>query len=215
MAAGRFVAVRFDGGGLLKVKSCKSQPQPFGCLSQSPAESQGPRMVCASLPARVVGRADVREISRRLSAVARHQRWGISRPGKLPRVYFGSGCCQQRHSLSRPLSTTRIANRRKPWHNPADRSSAVFALSYKQLNLLLSTCSAMDRRTYEGPMDWEYQSQPPVDHSSPFAKFSQKQPTCMSWILLFLLLPVVFQHSAAQSSVTPPTFSRTAHHSEY
>lgn len=36
----------------------------------------------------------------------------------------------------------------------------------------------MDRRTYEGPMDWEYQSQPPVDHSSPFAKFSQKQPTC-------------------------------------
>ncbi|KAL2175518.1 Di-sulfide bridge nucleocytoplasmic transport domain-containing protein [Thermothelomyces heterothallicus CBS 202.75] len=35
----------------------------------------------------------------------------------------------------------------------------------------------MDRRTYEGLMDWEYQSQPPVDHSSPFAKFSQKQPT--------------------------------------
>ncbi|KAM7205225.1 hypothetical protein V8F33_001056 [Rhypophila sp. PSN 637] len=32
----------------------------------------------------------------------------------------------------------------------------------------------MDRRTFEGPMDWEYQSQPPVDHSSPFAKFSQK-----------------------------------------
>ncbi|KAK4247693.1 Di-sulfide bridge nucleocytoplasmic transport domain-containing protein [Corynascus novoguineensis] len=35
----------------------------------------------------------------------------------------------------------------------------------------------MDRRTFEGPMDWEYQSQPPVDHSSPFAKFSQKQTT--------------------------------------
>ncbi|KAK3898087.1 Di-sulfide bridge nucleocytoplasmic transport domain-containing protein [Staphylotrichum tortipilum] len=32
----------------------------------------------------------------------------------------------------------------------------------------------MDRRTYEGPMDWEYQSQPPVDHSSPFAKFSKQ-----------------------------------------
>ena len=27
-------------------------------------------------------------------------------------------------------------------------------------------------------MDWEYQFQPPVDHSSPFAKFSQKPPTC-------------------------------------
>ncbi|KAK4156800.1 Di-sulfide bridge nucleocytoplasmic transport domain-containing protein [Chaetomidium leptoderma] len=35
----------------------------------------------------------------------------------------------------------------------------------------------MDRRTYEGPMDWEYQSQPPVDQSSPFAKFSQKPST--------------------------------------
>ncbi|KAK4135818.1 hypothetical protein BT67DRAFT_455157 [Trichocladium antarcticum] len=35
----------------------------------------------------------------------------------------------------------------------------------------------MDRRTFEGPMDWEYQFQPPVDHSSPFAKFSQKTPT--------------------------------------
>ncbi|KAK4103369.1 hypothetical protein N658DRAFT_446030 [Parathielavia hyrcaniae] len=34
----------------------------------------------------------------------------------------------------------------------------------------------MERRTFEGPMDWEYQSQPPVDQSSPFAKFSQKQP---------------------------------------
>ncbi|KAL2016964.1 hypothetical protein VTK56DRAFT_2798 [Thermocarpiscus australiensis] len=35
----------------------------------------------------------------------------------------------------------------------------------------------MDRRTFEGPMDWEYQYQPPVDHSSPFAKFSRKLPT--------------------------------------
>ncbi|KAL2268828.1 hypothetical protein VTJ83DRAFT_3674 [Remersonia thermophila] len=32
----------------------------------------------------------------------------------------------------------------------------------------------MERRTCEGPMDWEYQSQPPVDQSSPFVKFSQK-----------------------------------------
>ncbi len=36
----------------------------------------------------------------------------------------------------------------------------------------------MDRRTYESPMDWEYHSQPPMDQSSPFAKLSQKQPTC-------------------------------------
>lgn len=35
-----------------------------------------------------------------------------------------------------------------------------------------------DRRTYEGPMDWEYQSQPPVDQSSPFAKFSRGASTC-------------------------------------
>ncbi|KAH6854774.1 Di-sulfide bridge nucleocytoplasmic transport domain-containing protein [Chaetomium sp. MPI-CAGE-AT-0009] len=35
----------------------------------------------------------------------------------------------------------------------------------------------MDRRTFEGPMDWEYQSQPPVDHSSPFAKFSRGPST--------------------------------------
>ncbi|KAL1840124.1 hypothetical protein VTJ49DRAFT_780 [Mycothermus thermophilus] len=32
----------------------------------------------------------------------------------------------------------------------------------------------MERRTCEGPMDWEYQSQPPMDQSSPFVKFSQK-----------------------------------------
>jgi len=34
----------------------------------------------------------------------------------------------------------------------------------------------MDRRTFESPMDWEYQNGPPVDQSSPFAKFSQKPP---------------------------------------
>ncbi|KAK4117066.1 hypothetical protein N656DRAFT_773075 [Canariomyces notabilis] len=35
----------------------------------------------------------------------------------------------------------------------------------------------MERRGFEAPMDWEYQYQRPVDHtSSPFAKFSQKQP---------------------------------------
>ncbi|KAK3941955.1 Di-sulfide bridge nucleocytoplasmic transport domain-containing protein [Diplogelasinospora grovesii] len=32
----------------------------------------------------------------------------------------------------------------------------------------------MNRRTFEGPMDWEYQNQPPVDPSSPFAKLSQR-----------------------------------------
>ncbi|KAH8884400.1 hypothetical protein GQ53DRAFT_786299 [Thozetella sp. PMI_491] len=34
----------------------------------------------------------------------------------------------------------------------------------------------MNRRTFEGPMDWEYQNQPPVDMSSPFAKLSQQRP---------------------------------------
>jgi hypothetical protein len=27
----------------------------------------------------------------------------------------------------------------------------------------------MDRRTYEGPMDWEYQNSGPLDPTSPFA----------------------------------------------
>ncbi|KAL2150173.1 hypothetical protein VTH82DRAFT_7849 [Thermothelomyces myriococcoides] len=35
----------------------------------------------------------------------------------------------------------------------------------------------MDRRTHEGHMEWEYDSGGPVDHTSPFAKLSQKQPT--------------------------------------
>ncbi|KAK3383484.1 Di-sulfide bridge nucleocytoplasmic transport domain-containing protein [Lasiosphaeria ovina] len=34
----------------------------------------------------------------------------------------------------------------------------------------------MDRRTFEGPMDWEYQHAPPVDASSPFAKIPQRPP---------------------------------------
>ena len=33
----------------------------------------------------------------------------------------------------------------------------------------------MNRRTFEGPMEWEYQDQGPVDLSSPFAKLSQSQ----------------------------------------
>ena len=32
----------------------------------------------------------------------------------------------------------------------------------------------MNRRTFEGPMEWEYQNQGPVDISSPFAQISQK-----------------------------------------
>ena len=106
--------------------------------------------------------------------------------------------------LVAPPSNTSIANRRKPWRNPANRSSTAFTLPNNQPDLLLSTCSAMDRRTYEGPMDWEYQSQPPVDHSSPFAKFSQKQPACRFWTLLLPLFPVTVQPSAAQFSLSPP-----------
>jgi hypothetical protein len=41
----------------------------------------------------------------------------------------------------------------------------------------------MNRRTFEGPMDWEYQDQGPVDMSSPFAKLTRGQ-TCES-IALF------------------------------
>ena len=65
---------------------------------------------------------------------SRHQRWGISFPENCRRVYFGSGCCQQRHSLSRLYSTTSIANRRKPWRNPVDRSLSALTLTCKQLN---------------------------------------------------------------------------------
>ncbi|KAK1758297.1 hypothetical protein QBC47DRAFT_374229 [Echria macrotheca] len=32
----------------------------------------------------------------------------------------------------------------------------------------------MDRRGFEGPMDWEYQNRPPVDPSSPFANTAQR-----------------------------------------
>ncbi|KAK5656409.1 hypothetical protein OQA88_4790 [Cercophora sp. LCS_1] len=32
----------------------------------------------------------------------------------------------------------------------------------------------MDRRGFEGPMDWEYQNKPPIDPSSPFANTSHK-----------------------------------------
>ncbi|KAK0628298.1 Di-sulfide bridge nucleocytoplasmic transport domain-containing protein [Bombardia bombarda] len=35
----------------------------------------------------------------------------------------------------------------------------------------------MNRRGYEGPMDWEYQHQPQVDPNSPFVKYTQKPAT--------------------------------------
>jgi len=38
--------------------------------------------------------------------------------------------------------------------------------------------ATMNRRTFEGPMDWEYQDQGPVDVSSPFAQLSRKQHIC-------------------------------------
>ncbi|KAL2261579.1 hypothetical protein VTK26DRAFT_3842 [Humicola hyalothermophila] len=38
----------------------------------------------------------------------------------------------------------------------------------------------MARRTHEGLMDWEYQNQPAMDLSSPFAKFSQKAQSSFS-----------------------------------
>jgi hypothetical protein len=47
-------------------------------------------------------------------------------------------------------------------------------------------------------MDWEYQSQPPVDHSSPFAKFSQKPPTCK------LLARIAFAARFSVSAPPPP-----------
>lgn len=35
----------------------------------------------------------------------------------------------------------------------------------------------MNRRTYEGPMDWEYEGgQRPMDQSSPFAKLVNDKP---------------------------------------
>lgn len=84
------------------------------------------------------------------------------------------------------------------------------ALSLNALHLLidkhatLPSLLAMDRRTFEGPMDWEYQSQPPVDLSSPFAKFSQKPSTCeLSQC----------DCSGAASSCAPPVQLSTAHQS--
>lgn len=34
----------------------------------------------------------------------------------------------------------------------------------------------MDRRTYESPMDWEYQGTGPVDVTSPFTQISRNNP---------------------------------------
>lgn len=41
-------------------------------------------------------------------------------------------------------------------------------LTPQSFELLKSYQSIMDRRTYEGPMDWEYQDSGPFDPTSPF-----------------------------------------------
>ena len=41
-----------------------------------------------------------------------------------------------------------------------------------------TTTTKMNRRTFEGSMEWEYQNQGPVDISSPFAQISQKSQMC-------------------------------------
>lgn len=77
------------------------------------------------------------------------------------------------------LLCTAVTERRKHGTTPRNYSLPVFTLHHHTRPIDSAVC-AMDRRTFEGPMDWEYQSQPPVDHSSPFAKFSQKAANCES-----------------------------------
>ena len=172
-------------------------------------------MVCASSPAPCRGGpARSREISRRLPAVAPPE-VGHFIPGKLPSCLLWKRLLPATTQLVAPLFNHKHCEQEKTVAQPRG-PELICAYSYLQTTeLLLSTCSTMDRRTYEGPMDWEYQSQPPVDHSSPFAKFSQKQPACKSRSVLSPLLPVAVQPSAAQFSLSPPTFPRTAHHGEH
>ncbi len=54
----------------------------------------------------------------------------------------------------------------------------------------------MERRTFESPMEWEYESAPPVDLTSPFAKMSQKAPIC-EYSSVSRIPPRVFQGAAS------------------
>ena len=107
-------------------------------------------------------------------------------------VYF-THCCQQRRLFSKSDSGGQTAGTCATEINKACRcplipSQPIHSLTFSQTLALTSlspsllcvhNCSwllkTMNRRTFEGPMDWEYQNQPPVDFSSPFAKLSQAQ----------------------------------------
>lgn len=66
----------------------------------------------------------------------------------------------------------------------------------------LQHLQVMDRRTFEGPMDWEYQSQPPVDHTSPFAKLGQKP--CKSLLRCANIALVRLYNPPGRAGLTSP-----------
>ena len=72
-----------------------------------------------------------------------------------------------------------LAHTLSPLYRLPFTSPSTFLLCVHNCAWVLKT---MNRRTFEGPMDWEYQNQPPVDFSSPFAKLSQAQQGGMSSI---------------------------------
>lgn len=47
----------------------------------------------------------------------------------------------------------------------------------------------MDRRTYEGPMDWEYQTRGPIDPTSPFAQAAQNRGLQNGRFLFAMIVP--------------------------
>lgn len=56
----------------------------------------------------------------------------------------------------------------------------------------------MDRRTYESPMDWEYQNNAPVDPSSPFVQ-STKRLQAKGMSIIHYSLSLSFSFSFAPS----------------
>jgi hypothetical protein len=183
--------LRFDcrcsgrwNGELLHVKSRKPQLPALGCLWHPADCKAGP---CVSFNCGPAARRNRNQAMGQGAWCSRHSRWGTFIPENC-RVFtsgvvasndaaacrgarFPPQHCEREKTAARPPATlSRISGPSASRPKIPASICSVFATH------TLSVSHTMDRRTYESPMDWEYHSQPPMDESSPFAKFSQKQP---------------------------------------
>jgi hypothetical protein len=103
-------------------------------------------------------------------------------PSQTQLFTFGQNCPGCRHNNSlRHLCCSSFAphspiqkNTPTQPRSPAHDCSHFLPLKLRTVASLLRIAGIMERRTTEGPMDWEYQSKPPMDESSPFTKLAQK-----------------------------------------